>query len=793
MSRLHNHILSALVIYVGMPVLSLAQTQVVVRGKVLDADSKQPVPYATVAVHTADLSKVLAGTTTSDDGLFRVNSPVASVSVTVSFIGYRTDTITDLNSEQGRIDLGTILLESNKQQLAEVEVIGEVSQTTFHLDKRVFNVGKDLSTTGASALEVLDNVPSVNVNIEGEVTLRGSGGVQILIDGKPSVLADDQNNALGTITADMIEKVEVITNPSAKYEAAGTSGILNIVLKKEQKKGLNGSISVNTGDPDNHSIGVSLSQRTNKFNLFTQFGVGYRSLPRFSENVNLNRTTGRLVESEGTDFRNETFYNITLGTDYYINEKNVITLSGRFAYEVEEGPSRFLFRQREGGPYPIAQWFREEDTEATNPKWRFELQYKKEFTDNKEHTLVISALGNYFGKDQSSEFVNTTTFGTIDLNDQLSETNFLRADYTFKLDYTRPITEKFTLEAGSQYDLNDVGNDFMVRDLVDDVYVIDPSLTNDFDWNQNVLGVYGTASYEGDKAGIKLGLRAENTDLQTLLATTNERNGQNYTNLFPSAHSSYKVSERVSVQAGYSRRISRPRFWNLNPFFRISNNFNIRAGNPDLQPEFTDSYELTSILLMEKYSLTGSVYHRYTTDVVERVSILDGNVNTNTPQNIGTNSVYGFELNGKYTPHKSVTINGDLNINQFQRKGAFEGTSFDFEGSRWNTRLTIKYKLPKDFEVETSGNYQSGYLTVQGEASEYAFMNLGVRKKLMKGKVVANLSIRDLFESRIFETIIDQPDLFLRSFSQRGRFVTFGISYSVGKGEAMSYSGGRRR
>jgi outer membrane receptor protein involved in Fe transport len=763
----------------------------VISGSVIDTESGEAVPFATVVAHQINTFELVTGTTTDGSGNFSFISPSDQIYLLVSFLGYRTDTITDLQISNGRADIGKLYISPNQEQLREVEIVGEVSRTTFKLDKRVFNVGKDLSTTGASALQVLDNVPSVNVSIEGNITLRGSGGVQILIDGKPSVLADDPN-ALGMISADMIESVEVITNPSAKYDASGTSGILNIVLKKEEKNGLNGSISLNTGAPDNHSIGVSLNGRTRKFNLFAQMGAGYRSLPQYYENINEDRTDSTTIANDGTGYRNETFYNITLGADYRINEKNVLTLSGRFAYEIEDSPSRTFFRQSDGSGIS-SQWFREEVTEATNPKWQFDLQYKKEFNDNEDHTFMVSALGSYFGKDQSSVFTNTTTFGPVSFEDQLTDTEFQRADYTLKLDYTDPITDRITIETGAQYVLNDVGNDFAVQDRIDNDFVIDPDLTNDFDWDQKVLGVYGTGSYEGDKAGVKIGLRLENTDLKTLLATTDERNAQNYTNLFPSVHGSYKVSDRFSLQAGYSRRVSRPRLWDLNPFFNIRNNFNIRTGNPDLQPEFTDSYEITSILLMAKFSLNGSIYHRFTTDVVERVSTFENNVNTTTPMNIGTNATTGFELTGKYDPKKWLSFNGDFNINGFDRKGEFEETSFDFSGNQWTSRLSAKFKLPYDIELETSGNYRSGYQTVQGDVSGFAFADFGARKKLVKGKLVANVSIRDIFESRISESIIDQADFFLYSFSQRGRFITFGLSYALGKGEAMSYSGGRRR
>jgi outer membrane receptor protein involved in Fe transport len=616
--------------------------------------------------------------------------------------------------------------------------------------------------------------------------------VQILINGKPSVLADQSSNALGTITADMIESIEVITNPSAKYEASGTAGILNIILKKEEKRGWNGSVSANTGSPDNHSLGLSINRRTDNFNFFAQMGAGYRSLPQNAENTNQNLIIDEVILSQGKEFRNETFFNITLGTDYHINAFNVLTLSGNFAYEIEDQPSAYQFRILETNDDLISSWSREENTAATNPKYQFELNYKKQFETNKEHSLQISALGSFFGKDQESKFINTLITGADITNAQQTETDFQQADYTFKADYVNPLTEIYTIETGVQYVINDVGNDFEVRDLVDDSYVINENLTNNFDWKQNVLGLYVTTAYEKDKFGVKLGLRVEQTDLKTLLTTTNERNAQNYTNVFPSFHSSYKISDNTSIQAGYSRRIFRPRLWDLNPFFNIRNNFNIRAGNPNLQPEFTDSYELTSIYKIGKASLSSSLYYRYTTQVVERISTFEDNVTFSSPENIGTNSSVGFEMNGKFSPNKWLTLTGDFNLNYFDRIGTFENQDFDFSGSQWSSRMGSKIGLPADIDIEFTGNYQSGFETVQGEQSGYASLDLGVRKKIFKGKVILNLGVRDLFKSRIQERFVNQPTFESYSFRQRGRFITFGISYGFGKGEAMTYSGRRR-
>ena len=761
-------------------------------GKVLESNER-PIEFATVLVGDNETKKPIAGTTTLEDGSFTLETDATNFYIEVSFIGFETKTFGQPVTQGEIIDLGNVTLSEDAQQLEEVVVQGEISRTEFKLDKRVFNVGKDLSSTGASALEVLNNVPSVNVNIEGQISLRGSQGVQILINGKPSVIASEEGNTLGTLTADMIDRVEVITNPSAKYDAEGTSGIINIVIKKDQRKGFNGSISVNTGAPDSHSLGVSLNRRSEKFNLFSQLGFGLRELPddRINRNVDLvNNTT---ILSTGTEYRNEKYYNFVLGTDYYIDDNNVLTLSGNFAMELEDQPSQTNFSSLDASNEVTSEWERIEVTEAKNPKLQFELQYKSDFEGDEDHSLVFSSLGSFFGKDQSSDFINNTISGADNDAQQKTRTDFKEGVFTFKLDYTRPFSEKWKLETGAQYVLNDVANDFEVNDFIGGEFVNNPGLTNVFEYNQNVFGLYGTGSYEGKKWGVKGGLRLEQTNLNTLLATTNDSNEQNYGNLFPSVHTSYKFTDKISIQAGYSKRVYRPRMWDLNPFFNIRNNFSIRQGNPNLQPEFTDSYEINSIYILGSASLNFGVYQRYTTDVIERVSVFANNVNTVRPENIGKNNVTGLEFNAKYSPAKWMTLNGDFNYSQFKREGIFENTVFDFDGNQWSSKLMGKLKLPADFELETTGNYQSSVKTVQGTQNDQLFMDLGLRKNIMKGKAVLNLSVRDLFASRVNENLIAQNDYEVYSRRQRGRFIALGFSYGFGKGEAMQYSGQRRR
>ncbi|MDO5979174.1 TonB-dependent receptor domain-containing protein [Flavivirga spongiicola] len=776
----------------GLFSLVAQSNEITVSGTVIESGTNMPVEFATILIADSSTKKAKAGATTNENGKFNLTTTASNFYIEISFIGFTTQTITDFIIENNGIDLGTVTLSENTAELDEVVVQAEKSQTVFKLDKRVFNVGTDLSSTGASTLEILNNVPSVNVNIEGQISLRGSTGVQILINGKPSVLASEESNALGSITADMLEKIEVITNPSAKYDASGTSGIINIVLKKSEKKGLNGSVTLNTGIPNNHSIGLSLNRRTEKFNLFSQIGYGRRTFPRESETASLDKSTGTTLTTIGDSDKNEKFFNIILGTDYHINDLNVITLSGHYAFEDETEHAFQNYDFTDDTQMLTDAWNRNELTTATNPKWEYELQYKKDFKGTKDHNLLFSALGTSFGKDKISNFTNTTTVGTIENSLQEAHTEFVQNEYTFKLDYTHPFAKKYKLEVGAQYVIDDVNNDYEVRDFENNVWQTNTDYSNVFDYNQGVLGLYTTFAFEEEKWGVKGGLRIEDTNLKTILANTNEKNNQKYTNLFPSFHTSYKLTDDVSLQAGYSKRIFRPRLWSLNPFVSFRDNFNLSTGNPNLNPEFTDSFEITSIFKFNGGSLNLGVYHRATEDVIEHITTFEDNVTISKPSNIGTNNATGIELNAKYTPISWLTFTTDFNYNTFKRKGLFESNNFDFSGNRWSSKLTGKIKLPADFTVEATGGYRSKYKNVQSEVTDNLFMNIGVRKKMMKGRLNASLSVRDVFASRNRESITDQVNFYKTSFSQRGRFITLGLSFGFGKGEAMEFSGQKR-
>ncbi len=765
-------------------------TPITFSGQITDHQTGKPLEYATVAVVSKADNSVLAGGITDGEGRFTIKSKKSNVLLEVSYLGYNTLRIEDFTVQNGRVELPNIKVQPDQEVLSEVTVTAEKSQTTFELDKRVFNVGKDLTSAGGSALDVLNNVPSVEVNIEGDIMLRGNANVKILINGKPSVMASA--NTIGTISADMIEKVEVITNPSAKYDAEGTTGIINIVLKKEDREGLNGAATLNVGSPTNHSVGLSLNRRTEKFNLFSQLGVGKRTMPGTTETVTIDRTVNnpQPLHSDASGGRTEQFYNVILGTDYNINPLNMITLSGHFAYEIEDEFSDTHYQRYSAGGELLGAADRNEDTEATNPKYQYDLSYQKSFEGNEDRSLTASFVGSYFGKDQSSAFENEADFGDFRSFSQRTTNDYSQANYVFQTDYIHPFSTIAELETGLKYEYNDIGNDYELEDLEAGQWQGNPDFTNEFNYDQKVYAAYATYAYEFEKFGIKLGARWERTDLDTYLENTNQKNHLTYSNLFPTVHTSYKVSEQFSLQMGYSKRIQRPNMWSLNPFTSFRDNLNLRTGNPDLLPEFTDVFELNAIQVWGMGSLSATLYHSRTTDVISTVVFVQDSLTITKPFNLGTSQNTGVEINGSIDPLEWWSVDANGNWMAFSREGQLEANNFDFSNTSWSARITNKFKFPADIEAEVRTNYQSAVEGIQGITDDRIYADFGVKKKFMKGRAVVNFSVRDFFKSRRFITTSDLDNFYrYNNRIRNARQMVLGFSYGFGKGEAMEFSG----
>lgn len=769
---------------------SNAQNNITNSGVLTTMTDNEPISFATVVALNKTDSTMISGALTDSSGRFSFKTMTRNYIVKISFIGLVDTYVNEIpDLENGQINFGTIQVNTESNVLNAVSVVGEESEMVFKLDKQVFNVGQDLMNGGGSAVDVLNNVPSVDVNLEGAISLRGNANVQILINGKPSVMASGSNNALGSIPASMIERIEIITNPSAKYDASGTTGILNIILKKDKEKGFNGSVTLNTGFPKNHSLGLSLNYRTKKLNVFSQFGIGARQFLSTTNSTNTDKgaVPQTTLKTEAEDEKNENFANVLLGSDFYINKYNMLTISGHYAYELEKQFASLKYNQINSDLDVLSIFQRDENTTATNPKWQYDIEYVKTFKRNKEQSLNFSFVSSYFGKNKLSDFKNEQIKGASITQNQNTTIDFRNVSYTIKGDYNHPFSQTVTLETGAKYDIGSNANDYEVENQINEVWVLDSNFTNNFKYNMNIFGAYSTLAHEGEKFGIKAGLRYEYTDAYPESNSTAAI--QRYGNFFPSSHVSYKFSKKASVQFGYSRRIKRPHLFEISPFFSFRDNFNLRTGNPNLKPEFSNVFELRTINNWKKINVSSSIYHSRTVDVMSEVITVVDNVKTSAPRNIGESFNTGIDFNIKYSPVKWLSLSSNANFIYFERKGEFEDVSFDFSNHRWGVRLNTKIKLPFKFDIQIRGRYNSEVEELFVVQKENYYFDLGIRKKINKGKLIVSFNVRDVFNSRTYAVVSQQPLFSFESSSKRGRYFVLGVSYSFGKGEAQEFSG----
>ncbi|MEM8526391.1 MAG: outer membrane beta-barrel family protein [Bacteroidota bacterium] len=782
-------------------------------GTVMDSETNNPLGYATITLFSKRDSSVVAGTITDEEGKFKIETRPGRLFAKVEFISYENVTIEQIPFERGKrlIDLGTISLAPDATTLAEVEVRAEKSEMQMMLDKRVFNVGKDLANMGGSAVEILDNVPSVTVDVEGEVSLRG-GAVRILVDGKPSGLINENNpNGLRAIPANLIERIEVITNPSARYEAEGMTGIINIVLKKDKKKGLNGSFDLNAGYPENFGAAANLNFRRNKLNFFANYGVRYRRNPGIglAEQERLRRDTLFFTDIAREALRGGWSNNFRFGADYFFTDNDILTTSFLYSVGLENNLteleySDYVFSRNNRTAFTE----RTDDESENESNLEYSLTYKKNFKQ-KGHELTADFRFQDDSEVESSDFTEVFFDGAGNLlnvpnllqrsnNDESSTRALIRVDYVY------PFSENGRFEIGYQGSLRTIDNDYLVEELNDGQWKSLPGLSNDFNYDENIHGLYATFGNKVNKFSYQFGLRAEHSDVRTELEQTNEVNDRQYANLFPSAFFTYDLPKGNAVQLSYSRRIRRPRFWDLNPFFTFSDARNFFAGNPNLDPELTDSYELGHIKYWEKGTLSSSVYYRHTEDVIQRLFTADEQGNTvRRPENIATENSYGLEFTYSYNPVKWWRINGDFNFFRAITSGEFvnaEGVTrqLDADALTWFTRLTSRTTFGKNTDLQVRVNYRAPRVRPQGKTRAITSVDLGLSRDILKGNGTLTLSVRDLFNSRKYRYVIEEADFYSENlFQRRARQATLTFNYRLnqkkrrgGRGNRGDYGGG---
>jgi len=728
-------------------------------GQIIDADAEAPLEFATISILNRVDSAIATGGISEEDGKFAIEASYGEYIIKVEFISYLETYIDDviLSARTKLVDLGQIQLRADAQQLDEIEVVAEKSEVQFSLDKRVFNVGKDLANKGGSAEDILDNIPSVSVDVEGNVSLRGSENVRILIDGKPSGLIGLGDAAgLKSLPSNMIEKVELVTNASARYDAEGTSGIINIVLKKDQQKGFNGSVDLSTGYPESYGVGVTMNARRKVINYFLNYGLRSRTGPGkgiteqefYGENAQIPFTDQVYSSSRGglsNSFRG--------GVDLFLTEKDVLT--GAITYRIGDDYSDALttYNDFNINRQLIGISDRTQDETEEEQDLEYDINYERKF-DREGQKFTAQLQYRNSAETEKADYLETAFDAAHNpvesgpltqrsINAESHGSVLVQADYIY------PYTKDKKLELGVKASFGDIGNDYNVEELQDGSWNNLVGLTNNFNYEENIYAAY--AIY-GDKVGkwsYQAGLRAEQSQVLTELLETDEVNDRSYANLFPSAHLNYEINKGNALQLSYSRRISRPHFWYLNPFFTFSNSRNIWGGNPNLNPEFTDSYEVGYLKYWDKVSLGSSLYYRHTTGVIERISRVDDQGITYTqPENLSTENAFGVELTTSGDINKWWRIDFSANLYSEKTQGQIGDLMLQSEAFTYNNRLSSKMKFWKDAEFQLRFDYRAPQNTTQGRRRSMSGLDLGFSKDILKKKGTITLSIRDLLNTR---------------------------------------------
>lgn len=764
----------------------------ILKGKLIDSVSGNPLAFATVQVFEANQKKLVTGGLISESGDFSVELPFGQYYTVLEFSGHPAFTTGrfELSAQNPKYDLGTIRLHSKTTVLQNVVVQGEKSYMQFSLDKRIFNVGKDLANAGGSASDILTNIPSVSVDPEGNIKLRGSDNVRILIDGKPSGLVSIKGGGgLQQLPASLIERVEVITNPSARYEAEGNAGIINIVLKKDRQRGFNGSIEAITGYPENFGTAANFNYRKNKINFFINYGIMYRNQPgigKLYQEVYGADTTFILQQNSKSTLKGLN-QNIRGGLDYYFTEKSILTASYLFRRSDATRTADIIYNDYF---YTLSKLnsftTRRQDEKEAEPNSEYSISYKKTFTQ-KDHelTAAVKYIDNWESSNQTFTQHYFRADGTPDNTKsvlQKSPNDEYEKQWLLQVDYVKPLGKDGKFETGIRSSFRNMINDYLVSEKnAAGEFVPLPGLDNVFVYDENIHSAYGILGNKHKKISYQAGLRAEWTDVQTTLQKTKEINPRNYVNLFPSAHFTVDVANENALQLSYSRRVRRPFYNDLSPYMTYSDSRNFFSGNPDLDPEFSDVGEIGHIKYFDKGTISSSLYYRSTKGKIDRIRRVDSAGNSSTiPENLLSEKAWGAEFTGAWTLVKWWKLDVNLNLFHADIDGSNILKSYKTSTYSWFARQTSRFSLPDNIDIQVRTNYEAPQRTAQGKRKSLYYADLSASKDVFNGKGTITLNVMDVFNTRRFRTISTGANFYTEGNSQyRRRQINFTVNYRI--------------
>jgi len=718
-----------------------------VSGSVVDLGSKIPLEYATIVFKNLKTAK-LSGGITNNKGLFNIKVGKGTYDISIEFISFKTVSIKNKEITKN-LNLGIVNLSEEGQMLDEITIVPEKSTVDIRLDKKIYNVGKDMTVKGGNVSDVLDNVPSVSVDVEGVVSLRGNENVRILIDGKPSALVGfDGTSALRQLPSDAIEKIEVITSPSARYDAEGTAGIINIILRKGKVTGFNGSINPTIGEPTQYGISSSLNYRTKKYNIYTNTGYNYRDGPGNSTNNvtyfdNSRIITGFLDENRKNN-RVRKSLNSSFGLEYFLNENS--SLLGNIIYRKSNSgnTSTNEINIFDANRNLTDDRFRIEDENSDSNTIQYSLNYTSRLNDD-GHKLTVDLQYSRSNQDEFADIIQDGVFVEDNQTIQASSRKLVQLDYVY------PFGKGSQLELGFKSDLESKNSDYKVNNpLINPAF--DPS--NNLDFGQNIHAFYGQYGKKYDKFSYLLGLRGEYTDIKIDLLTTLENFDKNYTKFFPTINLGYELSDNENITLGYSKRLRRPRSWFLNPFESRTSETNIFKGNVDLDPTYTNSFDIGYLKKWKKITFNSSIYYNQSTDVMQFVTLERGDfvngvpVLVRSPINLSSEDRYGFEFTTNIRSSKKVNFSGSFNFYGFETKGNFDGISYDNKNTSWFARFSSIITLPGKVQWQSRLIYRGPQTNAQSDRKGIFSANLAFSKDLFKDNGTMVLNISDVFNSR---------------------------------------------
>lgn len=766
-----------------------------VSGSVIDKSSGAAIEGADVTVNRIKDSSLVKGTQTDAAGKFTISDvPFGSYYIKVSLVGYNLSIISGvtLSDAKTSITIDPVKLSSGSTTTEEIVVESEKSLIEFKPDKKVFNVSKNLTSQGGMLIDLLREIPSVTVDQDGNVSLRGGEGVKIMIDGRPSGL-DGQSRTiiLEQTPASDVESVELITNPSAKYEAEGSTGIINIVMKKDVKKGVgyNGTIGLNAGTGDKYNGQFSLSLKSDKMTIYGNYGYNSRNMTMsgFSDRIYYNNTTLSSINENSSALGRGRSHSVKLGLDYYIDKLNTFGISVNYRDNTRGRNNTGFYKEYDLNNNLLTDYYSTSLSDDIGKSIDVNANYMMRFnTPQQVLTADVS-----FARDIDDETNNSSNTYLMPVNNTppLRNEYSNEKDYSFRgqVDYVHPLNKDSKLEGGYKGTYNQRDNDYRIEnyDYSTSQYVTDFNQSNDFLYKQQVHALYGIYSNQLGSFGFSLGGRVEQTFIKGELTNTGQNFDRNYIDFFPSLSVSQKLSSTSELQASYSRRINRPRMGQLNPFRSTSwgNTNNYSEGNPNLNPEFSDAFELSFIQYVKWATITPSIFYRYTRDEISRTRTLIDSVSTlSTFVNYNNSRSYGGELIVNLNPAKFMSLNSTFSYYRSEVDATNLQTGLKNSGDSWTARTMANFILPADFNLQASYFYSGRRVSAQGSFEPVQSLDMAIKKDFFDKKLSITARVSDLLDQAKYKFNFYDVDFSEVSERQRdSRTFFLGITYNFGQ------------